>query len=530
MTSHRRSTYPITLALMLWSLPLLATESSPTETAIDQTIEWQERTVDLYIDAQLRSDARVLYARDEGLWAVAMPDSPEVWILREEVDGEGHGSVENWRSDVFTWTHPLSATSASPEAEVKGNWTTVAGGWFARAGEHAFLALPHQGPAGVLLAEELWQAVPSWQRLAEAWEPEEEGEAEAMEVLDSLVDGSDVSFEVVFGTWCGDSRRSVPKLLAASDRLGLDVSLVAIRRGFEEPLHYARENRITNVPTILVKRRGLEIGRFVERPRSASVITDLAAIVERRPVPPPRSFSDTDEIVARGEYVLRAEGEEVGRETWSLFRTEQGQTRLGSRRVGTSGDVTELWQRWALAADGGRTGFVEVTRDARGERSRTRLSRRPGTREEEDAVHALTRGDASGIVEQDLALPAEAVVVSPGVAAGGLSWEAAGRPESIALTVLVVPGAAGGFAARQDQAELTHVGRVELFDPGLGDLVTDHVLLRRGGARPTTHEWWIHADLGIPVRAVEGGVTAELVWLEVSSSPEAAVVELTTSP
>ena len=59
---------------------------------------------------------------------------------------------------------------------------------------------------------------------------------------------------------------------------------------------------------------------------------------------------------------------------------------------------------------------------------------------------------------------------------------------------------------------------MELYDPSLGDVATDHVVLRRGGARPATYEWWIHTELGVPVRAQVGGVVAELVWLEVEAS------------
>lgn len=509
---------PLVLFLMaVLATPLFAAQATPSE-----AIEWHERTVDLYVDAQLRHDASVLRSTDDDAgdsWVVLVPDSGDAWVLHPG------GDVKKASADDFTWTGPLDASSPpapSEAADAVGSWTAVEGGWVAKTPNIALLALPHQGPAGTIDADTLWSAVPSWKRLMEAWKPEADGEAEAMEVLGTLGSAEGVSFEAVFGTWCGDSRRSVPKLLAAADELGLDVSLVAIQRGFTRPLHYARDQRITNVPTIVVKRNGLEIGRFVERPRSTSVITDLAAILQRRPVPPPDAFSDDDVLLANGEYVLRsADGLEVGRETWSLFRTDAGHLRLGSRSVDPSGAVTELWQRWTPAEEGGRTGFVEVTRDARGERSRTRLSRRAGD-DGNDSVGALTRGDAGGIVEQDLALRADAVVVSPGIAAGGLAWQAAGRPESRSTTALVIPGAGDGFAARQDDAEWTHVARVELYEPSLGDVTADHVVLRRGGARPATYEWWIHAELGVPVRAVlkdgSGGVTAELAWLEVAAA------------
>ena len=505
----------LVLATTFFAAEMAADETSAGEMSANETVEWHERTVDLYADAQLRHDASVLRSSSDAgdIWAVLLPESVDAWILHPG------GEVTQASADSFTWTGPLDAMSPPMTGEASdavGTWTVVDGGWVAKTKTVALLALPHQGPAGAVDTDTLWSAVPSWKRLMEAWQPEADGEPEAMEVLGSLGTAKDMSFEAVFGTWCGDSRRSVPKLLAAAGELELDVSLVAIQRGFASPLHYARDQRITNVPTILVKRNGLEIGRFIERPRSASVITDLAAILQRRPAPPPDAFSEGDALLAKGEYVLRsAAGLDVGRETWSLFHTEDGHQRLGSRQIEESGAVTELWQRWTPAAEGGRMGFVEVTRDARGERSRTRLSRRVGE-DGNDAVHALTRGDAGGIVEQDLVLPADAVVVSPGIAAAGLAWQAAGRPESASMVALTIPRAGDGFAARQDDAEWSHVARVELYEPSLGDVAADHVVLRRGGARPATTEWWIHAELGVPVRAVSEGVTAELVWLEVT--------------
>lgn len=493
------------LLVALWTTPAVVGAATPgsADAMMETEMEWGQRTVDVYVDAQLRPDAMML--RSGETWAVVLPDRDDAWIFTRGEEGEP--KVYSMPSETLTWTDPLNATTPPdgqlPTEEIPGSWADLPDGYVARAGEAAILVQRHMGPDGALEAGELWAAVPYWQRLGEAWRAEEmgkaEGEEEAWRQLGELAgEGSGIDLEVSFGTWCGDSRRSVPKLLMAADELGLAVSLMAIRRGFEEPLDFVRRNRITNVPTVIVRRHGVEIGRFVERPRTASVITDLTAILEGRPAPPPETFSDSDVLIAKGEYALRDDrGAEIGRETWSLFRTESGGTRLGSRRVDSGGRVTQVWQRWTAPSEGGRTAFVEVTRRGDAELSRTRLYRRPGD-DGEDSLSSLTRGNLGGIIEQDHSIPADATVLAPSLAGFGLAWVAAGRPEQSTAPMLTVPGTGEGFAARLTESEAHQIGR-------------DQVVLRLGESAVRLS---MDARLGVPVRVERDGTTAELVSLE----------------
>ena len=97
-----------------------------------------------------------------------------------------------------------------------------------------------------------------------------------------------VSIEAYFGTWCGDSRRQVPRLVRLLELSGFEetglrmVGLSDRRMEFKQaPGNPERKRHVHRTPTIVVLRGGLEVGRIVETP-SASLEADLLAILEGR--------------------------------------------------------------------------------------------------------------------------------------------------------------------------------------------------------------------------------------------------------
>jgi len=107
-------------------------------------------------------------------------------------------------------------------------------------------------------------------------------------VLEALrgLDTVGTKFTVFFGTWCGDSRREVPRLLKLFDAMGLDdgrVELVALDRTDEalkqSPTGEERGREIYRVPTLIVERDGKEVSRLVEHP-VLSLERDLLAILD----------------------------------------------------------------------------------------------------------------------------------------------------------------------------------------------------------------------------------------------------------
>ncbi|MEO8360410.1 MAG: hypothetical protein ABI672_10305 [Vicinamibacteria bacterium] len=97
---------------------------------------------------------------------------------------------------------------------------------------------------------------------------------------------ADVSVEVYFGTWCGDSKRQVPRLLRILRDTGFDerrlsmYGLSDLPMEFKQaPEHPEAKRRIHRTPTIVIVRDGREIGRIVETP-GTTLEADILAITK----------------------------------------------------------------------------------------------------------------------------------------------------------------------------------------------------------------------------------------------------------
>lgn len=126
----------------------------------------------------------------------------------------------------------------------------------------------------------------SWGKDYEAYEPA----AEDLRTLSTLKGPADL--DVYFGSWCGDSKRELPRLVKILDRAsaaGLRVRYYALDRTKTKPARLARRGSIERVPTIVLSAAGVEIGRIVESPRT-TLEHDLALLVGRFPVEPPRPW------------------------------------------------------------------------------------------------------------------------------------------------------------------------------------------------------------------------------------------------
>jgi hypothetical protein len=107
------------------------------------------------------------------------------------------------------------------------------------------------------------------------------------EILEELraVDTAGIDITVFLGTWCGDSRREVPRILKVLDEMGFpqeNLALVGVdwvdEAHKQSPGGEERGLEIYRVPTFIVERGGREISRFVEYP-VLSVERDLLAIL-----------------------------------------------------------------------------------------------------------------------------------------------------------------------------------------------------------------------------------------------------------
>ena len=101
------------------------------------------------------------------------------------------------------------------------------------------------------------------------------------------IDGlpADLEVKILFGTWCHDSEREVPrmlKLLTASGVKEDNISLISLDIRKEEPEGRAKALDVRFTPTFIFFSEGKEIGRIIERP-TASLPGDLAAIAAVAP-------------------------------------------------------------------------------------------------------------------------------------------------------------------------------------------------------------------------------------------------------
>lgn len=115
------------------------------------------------------------------------------------------------------------------------------------------------GPA---TREQIEGAVPEWVEAEVGAKPD----AEAAKALAGVPPGAEVT--IFLGTWCGDSRREVPRFWRGLDEAGgsvpFKVTYVTVDRQKKEPAGPVTENGVQYLPTFIVRRGGHEVGRIVE--------------------------------------------------------------------------------------------------------------------------------------------------------------------------------------------------------------------------------------------------------------------------
>lgn len=97
---------------------------------------------------------------------------------------------------------------------------------------------------------------------------------------------ADVSVEAYFGTWCGDSKRQVPRLLRVLKDAGFDESRLSLYGLSDRLMEFKQapgrpeaKRRVHRTPTFVLVRDGREIGRIVETPK-VTLESDILGILK----------------------------------------------------------------------------------------------------------------------------------------------------------------------------------------------------------------------------------------------------------
>ena len=474
-------------------------------THADDGVQWRDTARDVYVDGTLDPGARVWTSAEPSRLAIQLSRAETVWIVNRETE-----TVEQLPAAGLQPEAGGGATSAAPAAAA-GDFARIQGARFAidvlTLDQQSLVVTAHRGHVGPIDRETLWRQWPSWKRRADAFEPT----ADTLKALRAV--DRDVELTVAFGTWCGDSRAQVPRLLRAlelADNPRLQVELVALDNGFLEPAALIRDAGLTNVPTVLVRDPAGELGRLVETPIRASLDADLVALLAGSLEPHPGAMK-RDRLIAEGRYRHRAGHGDQAHESWRLWSVEPDRQLLHCRIQHGSGRVTESFQRFA--ADG-RTQFLEVTRTAPDGTSRTRL-----WIDDEGQASATTRGNASGIVRQQLTIDAHERTLGPCTAAIGLAAAAGAHGTAMqTLAGIRVPATTGVAAVRF--ATAAHAGDVARHPSPLGPRSARQLEITDG---PEQGTWWLDDHLAIPLahRALDRTVVLESLRLETTGTAAA---------
>ena len=106
-----------------------------------------------------------------------------------------------------------------------------------------------------------------------------------MPVLNAMEAAKDnVQYVIFGGTWCGDTQAILPKFFKAQAQAGVadkNISFYGVDRQKKTLGNLQAAFGITNVPTIIVMKNGLEVGRVVEYGKTGKWDEELAAILKK---------------------------------------------------------------------------------------------------------------------------------------------------------------------------------------------------------------------------------------------------------
>ena len=486
MQTLQRANRLLLVALLLLSATVLA--EGPT---------WRDSTRDVYVDGHLDRAARILSADGGKKTAVLLPGERKALLLDREASTF---SVVPRKAFLFTpdGVGAELAADASPKPGGAFQKVDPSSSILAWKGK-TVLVSRHQGLVGDVSEDALFAAVPVWRQLMDSYQPVPAA------VATLAGESRPVTMTVVFGTWCGDSKEFVPRILKtvhAAANPKVSVKLVALDNDFLHPPDVIARWRVINVPTVIMESGGVEVGRITETPAAKTMEEDVASILAGKPAEHIGRYDRGPEL-ARGTYVYSDASGKRGEDRWTLFAREDG-GRLVRSRIDTGDLVVEVFQGTDAT---GKLKFAEITKRQGEQVERARFF------VDGDHLTGRLRGKEAGILQQDLVLPPSFAFSAPAIAASGWMGLAAASGATSQLVCYVAPS--GFESPLGTTCVVTHrVAGAEAVKTPAGEFRTTH-LARQSGAEAS--DWWIHPDLGIPVRGqIVGGLEYVLTSLELA--------------
>lgn len=397
---------------------------------------WNDSTRDVYVNGSLDRTVRTLTSESPRMVAVICGDELLLLDPATNTVSRSNASALTFAADRTT------ATSAELTAEPVGSFVRPdPSSYLVRAGDRTLLLAAHQSKAGPMTLAELWATVPVWRSIADAYEPDAAAVAELRAIQEPT------AIQIVMATWCGDSKKHVPRLLKSIERANnpnVTVEIMGIGPDFESPMDFIQRESITNVPTVIVRRGAAEIGRYIETPATATIEQDVVAIAAARQQPHPGALARGAKV-AEGTYALRdARRRASGTERFTVYERPGGG--FVAHSVISMRDGRRIETFATLDAER-KPRFAEVTLRANGQSTRARF-RHDGTH-----VSAISRGASGGVTSQTVAAPA--ALLTPATVTYG--W-AGGADAYVAPEEGV--GAVRRVGARVEMDRLLNVPRV----------------------------------------------------------------------
>jgi hypothetical protein len=242
------------------------------------TVLWTDSTKDVHINGELERAAQVLTSEETRRIALISPKLERAAVL--DLSGR---TVTTTPKDVLRFAADRASAQSEADFRVEsaGNYTVFdeSDYYFTIDGTRVLITA-HQGLTGETDKQKLFETVPVWRSLMESYQPDLNVVA-AIKAIQP-----DTTITVALATWCSDSKQHVPRLLKALDGAGnrrLHIKLIGIARKFSEPAEAIKRLNIVRVPTVIVERNGIELGRIVENPIGKTMEEDLAAILNGAP-------------------------------------------------------------------------------------------------------------------------------------------------------------------------------------------------------------------------------------------------------